>query len=36
MARVAGLRGMRHIALKVRSAARSRSFYQDLFGLEVV
>ena len=36
MGRIAGVRGMRHIALKVRSAARSKKFYQDLLGMEVV
>ena len=36
MARIAGLKGMRHIALKVRSAAQSKVFYQDIFGMEVV
>ena len=27
---------MRHIALKVRDVARSKSFYQDILGMEVV
>ena len=27
---------MRHIALKVRDVARSKSFYQDFLGMEVV
>ena len=27
---------MRHIALKVRSAARSKKFYQDILGMDVV
>ncbi len=33
---MAGLKGMRHIALKVRSAARSKTFYQDILGMNVV
>ncbi len=36
MNRVAGLKGMRHIALKVRDAARSKQFYQEILGMEVV
>jgi catechol 2,3-dioxygenase-like lactoylglutathione lyase family enzyme len=36
MGRVSGLKGMRHIALKVRNVARSKSFYQDFLGMEVV
>jgi catechol 2,3-dioxygenase-like lactoylglutathione lyase family enzyme len=36
MSRIAGLKGMRHIALKVRDLARSKSFYQDFLGMEVV
>lgn len=36
MGGVAGLRGMRHIALKVRDAERSKKFYTELFGMEVV
>jgi catechol 2,3-dioxygenase-like lactoylglutathione lyase family enzyme len=36
MSRVAGLRGMRHIALKVKDAARSKTFYCDRFGMDVV
>src|SRR5215510_14505882 len=36
MSRIAGLKGMRHIALKVRDVRRSRSFYQDILGMEVV
>ncbi|HXV80402.1 MAG TPA: VOC family protein [Candidatus Binatia bacterium] len=31
-----GLKGMRHIALKVRDVVRSKSFYQDILGMEVV
>ena len=29
-------RGMRHIALKVRDIQRSKAFYQEFFGLEIV
>jgi len=36
MSPIAGLKGMRHIALKVRSAARSKKFYQDILGMDVV
>jgi catechol 2,3-dioxygenase-like lactoylglutathione lyase family enzyme len=36
MARIAGLAGMRHIALKVMNVARSKRFYQELFGMDVV
>jgi catechol 2,3-dioxygenase-like lactoylglutathione lyase family enzyme len=36
MSRIAGLKGMRHIALKVRDIGRSKSFYQDILGMEVV
>ena len=36
MSRIAGLNGMRHIALKVRDAARSKKFYQEILGMEVV
>jgi catechol 2,3-dioxygenase-like lactoylglutathione lyase family enzyme len=36
MSRIAGLKGMRHIALKVTDVARSKSFYQDILGMEIV
>jgi catechol 2,3-dioxygenase-like lactoylglutathione lyase family enzyme len=36
MSRIAGLKGMRHIALKVKNVARSKNFYQDILGMEVV
>jgi catechol 2,3-dioxygenase-like lactoylglutathione lyase family enzyme len=36
MSRITGLKGMRHIALKVRDVERSKSFYQDILGMEVV
>jgi catechol 2,3-dioxygenase-like lactoylglutathione lyase family enzyme len=36
MGHVPGLKGMRHIALKVKDAARSKEFYCKLFGMVVV
>jgi catechol 2,3-dioxygenase-like lactoylglutathione lyase family enzyme len=36
MGPMAGIKGMRHIALKVRSAERSKKFYQEIFGMKVV
>jgi catechol 2,3-dioxygenase-like lactoylglutathione lyase family enzyme len=36
MGRIAGLKGMRHIALKVRSVAQSKEFYRDILGMDVV
>jgi len=36
MAGIKGLKGMRHIALKVKDIKRSKDFYQRLLGLEVV
>ncbi len=36
MGRIAGLLGMRHIALKVREVARSKRFYQERLGMSVV
>ena len=36
MSQIAGLRGMRHIALKVRDVTRAKEFYQDMFGMSVV
>ena len=36
MSRIAGLKGMRHIALKVRDVARSKKFYQEMLGMDVV
>jgi catechol 2,3-dioxygenase-like lactoylglutathione lyase family enzyme len=32
----AGVRGLRHLALKVTDLARSREFYETLFGMKVV
>jgi len=36
MSRIAGLKGMRHIALKVTDMARSKAFYREMFGMDVV
>jgi catechol 2,3-dioxygenase-like lactoylglutathione lyase family enzyme len=36
MGQVQGLKGMRHIALKVKDAARSKEFYCKFFGMDVV
>jgi catechol 2,3-dioxygenase-like lactoylglutathione lyase family enzyme len=36
MSRIAGLKGMRHIALKVRDVAQSKQFYREIFGMDVV
>lgn len=36
MGRIAGIKGMRHIALKVGDAARAKDFYQNILGMEVV
>jgi catechol 2,3-dioxygenase-like lactoylglutathione lyase family enzyme len=36
MSRIKGITGMRHIALKVKDAARSKQFYRDFFGMAVV
>ena len=36
MSAVKGLKGMRHLALKVRGIRRSKTFYQDCFGMKVV
>ena len=33
---VSGLKGLRHLALKVREIRRSKLFYQELFGMKVV
>ncbi|HWP57200.1 MAG TPA: VOC family protein [Candidatus Acidoferrales bacterium] len=33
---MAGLRGMRHLALKVKDLARSKAFYRDVLGMKVV
>ena len=31
-----GIRGLRHLALKVTDLARARKFYEDMFGMRVV
>ncbi len=31
-----GIRGLRHLALKVTDLARSRKFYEELFGMKTV
>ena len=36
MGRIAGIKGMRHIALKVKDVARSKKFYQEILGMDVV
>lgn len=36
MSKIAGLRGMRHIALKVRDLARAKKFYLEVLGMTVV
>ena len=36
MSRISGLKGMRHIALKVCDVARSKTFYREMLGMEVV
>ncbi|HEU4342575.1 MAG TPA: VOC family protein [Candidatus Binatia bacterium] len=36
MSRIPGLKGMRHIALKVKDLARSRDFYQNVLGMDIV
>ena len=36
MVGIAGLKGMRHIAIKVKDMARSKNFYQEVLGMDVV
>ncbi|HEY7713275.1 MAG TPA: VOC family protein [Candidatus Binatia bacterium] len=36
MGKLAGLTGMRHIALKVHDVARSKKFYREILGMDVV
>jgi catechol 2,3-dioxygenase-like lactoylglutathione lyase family enzyme len=36
MSLVKGLKGMHHLALKVKGLKRSKAFYQEMFGMHVV
>jgi catechol 2,3-dioxygenase-like lactoylglutathione lyase family enzyme len=36
MAPVPGVRGLRHVALRVRDIGRSKDFYRECFGMEIV
>ena len=36
MALLSGLKGMRHIALKVKDIKRSKAFYRDVLGMDLV
>jgi catechol 2,3-dioxygenase-like lactoylglutathione lyase family enzyme len=36
MGGIAGLKGMRHVALKVKNVAQSKTFYQEILGMDVV
>jgi catechol 2,3-dioxygenase-like lactoylglutathione lyase family enzyme len=36
MSRIAGLKGMRHIALKVKDVVQSKNFYQEILGMDLV
>ncbi|MBI4488792.1 MAG: VOC family protein [Deltaproteobacteria bacterium] len=36
MGGIKGLKGMRHIALNVKDVKRSKAFYQEILGMEVV
>ncbi len=36
MSSLKGLKGIRHVALKVKDIKRSRRFYQEILGMEVV
>ena len=36
MALLSGLKGMRHIALKVKDIQRSKAFYRDVLGMDLV
>ena len=36
MSRIPGLKGMRHIALKVKDVAQSKRFYQEVLGMDIV
>jgi catechol 2,3-dioxygenase-like lactoylglutathione lyase family enzyme len=36
MSRITGLKGMRHIALKVQDIEQSKKFYREILGMDVV
>ena len=36
MGRTTGLKGMRHVALKVKNVTQSKIFYQEILGMDVV
>lgn len=36
MKKDAGIQGMRHVALKVKDVTKSKQFYQEMFGMDVV
>jgi catechol 2,3-dioxygenase-like lactoylglutathione lyase family enzyme len=36
MSPLGGVKGMRHIALKVRDIAKAKSFYRSMLGMDVV
>ena len=36
MGRITGLKGMRHVALKVKNVTQSKIFYQEILGMDVV
>ena len=36
MPAIGGVKGLRHVALKVRDVGRSKNFYRECFGMEVV
>ena len=36
MSSIKGLKGMRHVALNVKDIKRSKSFYQEILGMEIV
>jgi catechol 2,3-dioxygenase-like lactoylglutathione lyase family enzyme len=36
MGGIAGLKGMRHVALKVKDVTRAKKFYQEILGMDVV
>jgi catechol 2,3-dioxygenase-like lactoylglutathione lyase family enzyme len=36
MSQIAGIKGMRHIALRVKNMAQSKNFYQEILGMKIV